>query len=175
MIVVVDTGPVIALDNLNRLDLLSLFEAPIVIPSHVRRELLSKPETETQNIERALANRIHVRDVPALDAVTKDAVARLDAGERQAVGLASALDEKTLLVMDDKAGRRVARQLDCSVTGVIGVLLRAKELGRVEAVAPLLLALREGGYWLSDAIIEHAKELAGETGFADEDDAVDDL
>ena len=142
MIVVVDTGPVIALDNLNRLDLLSLFEAPIVIPSHVRRELLSKPETETQNIERALANRIHVRDVPALDAATKDAV---------------------------------ARQLNCSVTGVIGVLLRAKELGRVEAVAPLLLALREGGYWLSDAIIEHAKELAGETGFADEDDAVDDL
>ena len=142
MIVVVDTGPVIALDNLNRLDLLSLFEAPIVIPSHVRRELLSKPETETQNIERALANQIHVRDVPALDAATKDAV---------------------------------ARQLDCSVTGVIGVLLRAKELGRVEAVAPLLLALREGGYWLSDAIIEHAKELAGETGFADEDDAVDDL
>jgi predicted nucleic acid-binding protein len=59
--------------------------------------------------------------------------------------LAVGLDEETVLVMDDKAGRRVARQLDCSVTGVIGVLLRAKELGHIEAVAPLLTSLRDEG------------------------------
>nr|WP_272503848.1 DUF3368 domain-containing protein [Salinibacter ruber] len=64
------------------------------------------------------------------------------------------------------SGRRVARQLDCSVTGVIGVLLRAKELGRIEAVTPLLESMQSQGYWLSDEIIEHARELADEAGNA---------
>lgn len=48
------------------------------------------------------------------------------------------------------------------MTGVIGVLLRAKERERIDAVTPLLRELQEGGYWLSDEIIEHARELAGE-------------
>lgn len=67
------------------------------------------------------------------------------------------------------SGRRVARQLDCSVTGVIGVLLRAKELGRIEAVTPLLESMQSQGYWLSDEIIEHARELADEAGNAEQD------
>jgi len=166
MIVVADTGPIIALATLDRIDLLGVFGADILITPRVRRELLSKPESETDEIEQALGSLIRVREVPLLGATTKDAVDRLDPGERDAVSLATALDEETLLVMDDQAGRRVARQLDCSVTGVIGVLLRAKELGRIEAVTPLLKSMQSRGYWLSDEIIEHARELAGE-----EDDA----
>lgn len=42
------------------------------------------------------------------------------------------------------------------------MLLRAKERERIDAVTPLLRELQEGGYWLSDEIIEHARELAGE-------------
>lgn len=162
MIVVADTGPIIALAKLDRIDLLGVFEAEILVPPRVRRELLSKPESETQEIERALEQRIQVREVPSLGARTEEAVDRLDPGERDAVSLAAALDEETLLIMDDQVGRRVARQLDCTVTGVIGVLLRAKELGLIEAVTPLLEAVRSEGYWLSDDIIEHARELAGE-------------
>ena len=78
------------------------------------------------------------------------------------MGLAAALDEDTLLVMDDQSGRQVAWQLDCFVTGATGVLLRAKELNRVETVTPLLLKLREAGCWLSEEIIGHARELADE-------------
>ena len=163
MIVVADTGPVIALATLDRIDLLGVFGADILVPPRVRRELLSKPESETQEIEHALDELIQVREVPPLGTRTKNAVDRLDPGEREAVGLAAALDEDALLVMDDQAGRRVARQLNCSVTGIIGVLLRAKELGRIEAVTPLLEAMQSQGYWLSDEIIEHAREMADET------------
>ncbi|MCS4149332.1 DUF3368 domain-containing protein [Salinibacter ruber] len=49
---------------------------------------------------------------------------------------------------------------------MIGVLLRAKELGRIEAVTPLLESMQSQGYWLSDEIIEHARELADEAGNA---------
>jgi len=75
------------------------------VPPRVRRELLSKPESETQEIEHALDELIQVREVPPLGARTKNAVDRLDPGEREAVGLAATLDEDALLVMDDQAGR----------------------------------------------------------------------
>ena len=39
MIVVADTGPIIALGKVDRIALLEIFEAPIVVPPHVRREL----------------------------------------------------------------------------------------------------------------------------------------
>ncbi|MCS4149331.1 hypothetical protein [Salinibacter ruber] len=66
---------------------------------------MSKPESETQEIERALGSLIEVPEVPPLGTRTEDAVDRLDPGERDAVSLATALDEETLLVMDDQAGR----------------------------------------------------------------------
>ena len=168
MIVGADAGPLIALAKLDRLDVLDMFGAPVVVPPYVRRELLSKPASETKEIERALERRIEVHDVPALGTRTKEVVGRLDPGEREAVALSTALDEKTLLIMDDRAGRRAARHLDCPVTGVIGVLLRAKERERIDAVTPLLRELQEGGYWLSDEIIEHARELADEPSASSE-------
>jgi len=60
------------------------------------------------------------------------------------------------------------------VTGVFGVLLRAKELGRIEVVTPLLEAMQSHGYWLSDEIIEHARELADETTESSDRTAPDD-
>jgi predicted RNase H-like HicB family nuclease len=46
------------------------------------------------------------------------------------------------LLIDEREGRAMARQLGLSLTGVLGVLLRGKRLGQVEAIAPELKALR---------------------------------
>jgi predicted nucleic acid-binding protein len=64
--------------------------------------------------------------------------------------------------MDDRAGRQAARKLGVPVTGVVGLLLLAKEKGLVQRVEPLLEELRESGYWLSDEIVEAAMKLAEE-------------
>ena len=157
MIVVPDTGPLIALSKLGWMDLLDVFDGAVVIPPYVERELLSKPATETEAIEQALSSRLQVQEVPALSAATREIVDRLDAGERQAVSMAAELDEDTVLLMDDQVGRGAARRLECAVTGVIGLLLRARKTGRVDTVTPLLVRLRETGYWLSAEIIEHAR------------------
>ncbi|MCS3824396.1 hypothetical protein [Salinibacter ruber] len=47
MIVVADTGPVTALATLDRIDLLGVFEADILVPPHVRRELLASRTPKT--------------------------------------------------------------------------------------------------------------------------------
>lgn len=54
------------------------------------------------------------------------------------------------------------------------MLLRAKELGRIGVVTPLLEAMQSHGYWLSDEIIEHARELADETTESSDRTAPDD-
>ena len=86
----------------------------------------------------------------------------LDEGERQAIALASAIGKDVLLLMDDHAGRRAARKLGVSVTGLLGLLLLAKEKGLVYRLGSVIEELREAGYWLSDEVVEVAMKLAGE-------------
>ena len=83
-------------------------------------------------------------------------------GEKQAIGLASQLDNDVILLLDDRAGREVAARLNIFTTGLIGLLLVAKEKGLVESVGTLIKELRNNGYWLSDDIMKTASKLAGE-------------
>jgi predicted nucleic acid-binding protein len=54
------------------------------------------------------------------------------------------------------------RPLGLTLTGTVGVLLRAKERKLVPAVEPLIDQLRQGGIRLDDALVIEALELAGE-------------
>ena len=67
-----------------------------------------------------------------------------------------------MLLLDDRAGRQVAKRLNIRTTGLVGLLLLAKEKGLVENVGSLIEELRNHGYWLSDEVIEVARRLAGE-------------
>jgi hypothetical protein len=58
--------------------------------------------------------------------------------------------------------RRVALAAGLEVSGTVGVILRAKKRGHVEAARPLLQALRTAGLWLADDLIELAAREAGE-------------
>jgi len=100
--------------------------------------------------------------VNVLEPAEADVLSELDEGEKQAVALASDLDEGVLLLIDDHTGRQAARRLGIAVTGLIGLLLLAKERGLVGKVGPLLDELRQAGYWLSDEVIGIAKGIAVE-------------
>jgi predicted nucleic acid-binding protein len=91
----------------------------------------------------------------------------LDAGERAAIVLAKADERNAVLAMDDQAGRQVARQLDVPVTGLIGVLLRLKEMREIDEVTPHLETARDRGYWLSDGIIARARHMVSEAPVSD--------
>jgi uncharacterized protein len=72
------------------------------------------------------------------------------------------LQEAVVLVTDDQAGRRVAKELSLPVVGSAGLLLLAKQKGLIAEVYPLLETLRLQGYWLSDAVLEKVRRLAEE-------------
>ena len=86
----------------------------------------------------------------------------LDRGEAEAIVLAQSYPDARLLV-DEARGRRVAEHLGLRVTGTGGVLVAAKVSGLIEAVRPVLDALREEhGFRLGDAPYDAILRLAGE-------------
>ena len=79
-------------------------------------------------------------------------VTHLNAGEASAIALA--LEARIrLAAMDERRGRFVARYMGLTVTGSVGVLLRAKRLGLIEAVGPRLTAMRRNGIWIGEALV----------------------
>jgi uncharacterized protein len=65
--------------------------------------------------------------------------------------------------LDDKLARQMARRLGVPVTGTIGVLLRAKQLGLIVELRPLIARLQsKGGYYTDPGLIEKALLAAGE-------------
>jgi uncharacterized protein len=163
MIFVCNTGPLMALAKLDRLALLQhLGGTSVFIPPMVYKELWGKIGPEAPLIETALHTFVHVEQPGKIGQHIEIATANLDDGEREVIGLGTSLQEEVVLVMDDQAGRRVAKELGLPVVGSAGLLLLAKQKGLITEVLPLLGTLRHQGYWLSDAVLDEVRRLAGE-------------
>lgn len=162
MIIVSNTGPIIALSKVGYINLLKEVGKEVRIPPVVHRELLGKIGSESKHIDMALNDFIQVTEIISFDKKVEIATADLDEGEKQAIGLAFTYGKNVLLLLDDYAGRNVAKKLNIPTTGVIGLLIMAKEKGVVENVGKIIEEMRYQGYWLSDELINIAKKLAKE-------------
>jgi len=70
-----------------------------------------------------------------------------------------------IVLMDERAGRSVARTLGLRPLGVLGVLIKAKASGRLPFVLPLLDALEEGArFRVSESLRADVARLTGEIG-----------
>jgi len=67
-------------------------------------------------------------------------------------------------MVDDRPARRLASNLGFPVVGTAGILLRAKRLGLIPEVRPLLDEIIGRGFRLSPAIREKVLTDAGEPG-----------
>jgi predicted nucleic acid-binding protein len=126
----------------------------------VSNELLAKNTPEGALLRQSLLDFIEVHPDPPAAPRLAPALPDLDPGERQAITLAHHLG--TALLMDDRAGRAVAAKCGLIVIGTAGLFVRAKRIGLLTAVVPLLQDLRDSGYWLSDSVVDEARRLAGE-------------
>ncbi len=90
-----------------------------------------------------------------------DLLSDLDRGEAEVIALAQEM-EAGLVIIDERLARSHAKRLGLSLTGTLGVLLKAKQLGLVEAVSPLVDQLRQGGIRLSDVVVAEVLRLAEE-------------
>ena len=148
-VVISNTSPIFYLHRLRRLDLLQKLYQEIIVPKAVVAELE--------------AGRRQGEDVPAIDryewikirAIRSPQILGLstDFGPGETEVLALALEESdSLVIIDEKLARRIARLRGLRVTGTAGVLLKAKQEGHILAVKPFLDRLQEIHFHLSDNV-----------------------
>lgn len=161
-IVVSDTGPLIALARAGQLDLLHRLYGAVRVPPAVHAELaLHSGYPGATSLARAFdAGWMTVQALSDRILATKLALL-LDAGEAEAIALATRPDTRFLLI-DESRGRRVARAHDVSVVGIAGLLLVAKSRGMLPAVGPVLDEMSRAGYFLSPRLVSEVLAQAGE-------------
>ena len=67
------------------------------------------------------------------------------------------------LLMDERLGRRLAQRHGLPVTGLLGVLVLAKNTGRINAVVPLIRDLHDkGNCWIGHQLLTEVCSVVGE-------------
>jgi len=145
-----DASPLIALSSIGRLGLLRQLFETVVVPPAVFDELKSV----------ILPDWVGVVPIPPgpIPAIKGTGLGR---GETEAIQLALRLRPDRLL-LDDGLGRREARRLELKVTGVLGLLLAAKQKGILVAVRPEIDALRNFGFRASESLYRELLASCGE-------------
>jgi predicted nucleic acid-binding protein len=134
MLVVSNTSPLSNLAIIGRLHLLRDRYKAITIPSKVQEELeaLRHPEGRSLIRDALDASWLLVESLPkSID--LSSYLERADPGECEAIALAE-LRNADKILLDDRAGRELARERGLKVVGVLGELLHAKQAGRILSV-----------------------------------------
>jgi predicted nucleic acid-binding protein len=135
-IVIADASPLIILQNIGRLALLqNLFD-----------EILITPEIKTE-CGLDLPDWIKVAEVQDK---TKQRLLNLTLDKGEASAIALCLENaESLLIIDEKKGRRIAQELGLKIVGTLGVILKAKEKGLINSTENILESLENANFYIS--------------------------
>ena len=145
---IVDSSCLVGLERIGRLRLLFKTCSEVVVPEAVAEEVGELPEG--LSVQR-----------PENRALVRSLAAHLGAGESEVIALA-AEREKSTVILDDGPARQTAREMNLRLTGTMGLLIQAKRQGHLDRVRPLVDALAEADFRLSESLYERTLRLAGE-------------
>lgn len=150
-IVVCNASPIIALHQIEELDLMDeLFES-VVVPPAVESEVRPSLHLPSWIEVRPLAQPIGVQILAA----------SLGWGESETIALALEMEAEEVL-LDDRAARLLARTLNLPVAGVLAILTRAKQEGLIDALQPRIEKLLRFSFRLSPRLINEALHSVSE-------------
>jgi predicted nucleic acid-binding protein len=143
--VITDASCLVVLQNIQELPLLQKLFGEVFITQEVEREFgVDLPEW------------VNVKEVQ--NKVQQNALSLiLDKGEASSIAL-SLESINSLLIIDEKKGRRIAQDLELKIIGTLGVILQAKEKGLIDSVQNLLAKLENADFRISQSL--KAKILA---------------
>jgi predicted nucleic acid-binding protein len=157
---VVNASPLIFLSRAGLIDFLQLAGTEIVVPEEVATEVRHRglSDITAQTIDST--DWLVVEKSPLIVPPSIQAWG-LGVGESSVLAWAQA-HPGTEAIIDDLAGRRCAAACGIPVRGTLGLILKAKERGRIAAARPVLMQLRLAGMFLSDRVMNQALALVGE-------------
>lgn len=158
--VVSNSSPLIHLGKIDLLDLLAEQFDQILVPKAVWQETVEEGGNEPDAKAIASASWIKVQDVPSSSLLT-NLLASLDEGEAEAIALAMEI-EADLILLDESDARKIAELYNLRKTGLLGVLIKAKQQRRIQSVKVYLDRLRSTGFHLSTKVYNEVLEAVDE-------------
>jgi len=158
--VIVNSTPLIALAGIGCLDVLQKLYGKITIPRAVYTEINAKPDSECAKQLKLNANWILIDDISNVEAKSYYKT-QLHDGEVEVMILAKE-SSADLVIIDDNNAKKHAQYLGLSVTGTLGLLMKAKSVGYISELKPLLQKLVDNRIYISQALIDKCLRIVGE-------------
>lgn len=156
MIVFSNTTPIIALSSVDRLDLFPALFQEIYVVDTVITECMAGGKISVPD----LTGLPWVRIVSA-SGHQHNLLMNLDKGERDT--LIKALRMKAdYVIIDEKMGRNIAEYLGFSVTGTLGILLKAKQNGKITSFSNYVKIMRNLGIRYNINLVKRLAQQVGE-------------
>jgi predicted nucleic acid-binding protein len=168
MRIYIDASTSIALGTVGEIDLLSSFDGEIVVLPVITDEVTTEPAATSldQFVERNDIQRRSLATDPNIEqaqSVLGESEPNGDVHLVANVLAHTAVNESVAVVSDDRRVRTVARGLDTTVTGTIGVVVRAVEEGYPSDEAKTLIRrIDDNGLHMTGELCEKADTLIDE-------------
>ena len=154
--IVINASPLIALGKMGLLELARELPMVFVTPAEVKHELDAGVRSG-HLIEFPEWVEVRKLSLP----IDRSIFDRLDSGEAAVIQLALEIGVDTVC-LDEIKGRRIAKELGLSVTGSLGILGKAKKLGMVNEVKPVILTAIQKGIYYDNQLVERFLREMGE-------------
>ena len=152
MVVIADASPLNYLVLIDRIELLQRLFTQVFVPDQVLEEL-RRPEAPPP-VSQWVANRPDWVQRVAIPLLPEDPILeQLGMGARAAIALAETALPDVLLVIDEVKGRRIARQRQIPIVGILGILELSAAQGWIDLPA-VVAELRGTSFWIAPDLIE---------------------
>jgi predicted nucleic acid-binding protein len=147
--IISDTSCLIVLSKIGALELLQKVYGHIITTSDIAKEF-----------GESLPEWVIIKEVVDIFK-QKILELQIDKGESSAIALAIEMTDCTL-ILDDFKARKIAQQLGLTITGTIGVIVKAKLEGKIASITPYLEAIKSTNFRISTEIEQQALKEANE-------------
>jgi predicted nucleic acid-binding protein len=150
-VIISDASCLIALDEIGQIEILKSAFPQIVTTKEVSAEF--GKELPTWISVKTLQNSAKRNELELV----------LDAGEASAIALALENPKQSILIIDEKKGRKIAKQYNLEIIGTLRVLLLAKQNGVIPSVKNLVAELTRKRFRFTNAVVNQILEEANES------------
>jgi predicted nucleic acid-binding protein len=151
---VTNTTPLIALTAaMGSLDVLRHLYDRVIVPLEVRQELLAAGPDAVGASALKQAHWLDCQTQPV--SLSSYLSNTLDHGEAAVIQTALNLN-MPLVCIDEAVGRRIARLCGLTLTGSLGILIKARQTGYDVSIKNAIERMREHGIWLNESLISFA-------------------
>ncbi len=150
MIVVSNTSPICYLVLIDEIDVLPRLYGQVIIPEAVRDELRASGSPAV--LQNWIAHPPDWLEIQSVVMSPDEVLEALDFGEREAILLAERL-EADLIILDERAARRVAAERGLKVVGLLGILAQSAKRKLIDLPAAIE-RLRQTRFRASSSLLQ---------------------